>query len=223
MAHSVHFLLPVGEYLIGTGGFCASTCWQFTLSQPAVFSSDHSKVETRGFLLGKRCGPGVPALFGMHDFAEASAKSANRMKVLASIASQKPVSTRWPNRTGRMLTFPPDPGSRLFCIGNMNGKLKSRVRINYHPILWGSFLGWPVVLSLARTTGEVNATGGCSCSCLFHSLWSVDAAARMLPRSPAPVLLPPYISRGCKRNQLEISHNEHTLSTAGRIKGNLVQ
>lgn len=192
-------------------------------SNQAVWSSDHSKVETRGFLLGKGCGPGVPALFGMHDFAEASAKSANRMKVLASIASQKLVSTRWPNRTGRMLTFPPGPRSRLFCIGNMNGKLKSRVRINYHPIWWGSFLGWPVVLSLARTTGEVNATGGCSCSCLFHSLWSVDAAARMLPRSPAPVLLPPYISRGCKRNQLEISHNEHTLSTAGRIKGNLVQ
>lgn len=101
-------------------------------------------------------------------------------------------------RTARGLTFPPGPRSRLFCIGNMNRKLKSRVRTNYHSILCGSFQGRSLMLSLARTTGKVNATDGCSSSCLSHSLWSVGAASRMLPKSPAPVLLPPYISRGVK-------------------------
>lgn len=154
-------------------------------------------METEAPCLGEQCGTGVPALFGMHDFAEASARSVKRMKACTTIASRADLC-QVTKRTARGLTFPPGPRSRLFCIGNMNRKLKSRVRTNYHSILCGSFQGRALMLSLARTTGKVNATDGCSSSCLSHSLWSVGAASRMLPKSPAPVLLPPYISRGVK-------------------------
>lgn len=100
-------------------------------------------------------------------------------------------------------------------------KVKGKNKLSLN--LVGEFPTEIIDAALAHTTGKVNATDGCSSSCLSHSLWSVGAASRMLPKSPAPVLLPPYISRGCKRNQVEISHNEHTLSTVGWIKGNLGQ
>lgn len=45
-------------------------------------------METRGSLSGKAVWYWVPALFGMHDFANVSAKSANRMTVLTTIVSE---------------------------------------------------------------------------------------------------------------------------------------
>lgn len=99
-------------------------------------SSDHSRLETRGSPSGRA---GVPALFGVQDFAEASAKRANKTKARATIAALEPNSARWPHQTGRVLRFLPGPGSRLFCMGNMKEKLMSRVRANYHTTLWGQF------------------------------------------------------------------------------------
>lgn len=71
----------------------------------------------------------------------------------------------------------------------------------------------------APTTGNVNDTCGCSRSRMFHSLWTVEAASQMLPKSPTSVLARLYISWGCKRNRLQINHNEHALSTVGGNKG----
>lgn len=49
------------------------------------------------------CGEDIPALFGAHDFAEASAKMANRTKAFITIASQNLVFARCPNQAGQIL------------------------------------------------------------------------------------------------------------------------
>lgn len=63
--------------------------------------------EALGKVLCQERGPalGIPALFGVHDLAEASAKMASRTKALTTIASSNQVFARWPNQTGQIRSF----------------------------------------------------------------------------------------------------------------------
>ena len=68
----------------------------------------------------------------------------------------------------------------------------------------------------AHTAESVSFTRGCSCSQLFHSP-RLEAASQVLLKPLFPVLPGLYIVRVCKRNLLQINHNEHALST---VRGN---
>lgn len=171
----------------------------------------------------------------MQDLADASAKTANRTKALITISSQNrslPGGQTKPAKRSQSC-------QRAWALIILGQKQEWKVKIKGEnkaahtilgdifkgdqkfcpPFLMVSCLHWEAK-SGAPTTGNVNDTCGSSCSRLFHSLWTVEAASQMLPKSLASVLARLYISWGCKRNRLQINHNEQALSTVGGNKGN---
>lgn len=74
----------------------------------------------------------------------------------------------------------------------------------------------------AHTTGDVSDAGSAHVPdwLILSGLWMLPLRCSQISGlSPSST----YIGGECKRNRLQINHNEHTLSTVGGIKGDLAQ